>query len=313
MSYRLEHPGELEAEIRRVAIERLEHALEELSAGLQRDPAEAVHAARKDLKKTRSLLRFARDSLSKKRYRAENQRLREAAHLLAGAREADAQVESLQAMIEYAGARMSPECLAAADAWLTSMRSQKSAQSDRGEAASQAALLIAASRDEARLWALGRGGFELIAPGLHRTYRQGRRFMSRAMGDPSDETVHEWRKRVKDLWYSLRLLEDVWPESIGATASEAHALSELLGDHHDLGEVRIAAEAGAPELSPEAQVELLKWVRIRQDELHRAAMALGRRLYAERPRRYAQRLEGLWQAWEADAAQQAGQFGLPSS
>ena len=313
VSYCFGQPDQLAVDVRRVAIERLEHALEQLSNGLADDPAKAVHGARKDLKQTRSLLRLTRDSLGEDRYRAENDRLREAAHLLAGAREADAKVESLAALIDNVGENLSVLAASEANAWLVALRSQTGGQAGVSEAASAAASLIARARDDARLWGLGYGSFEIVGPGLRRTYRQGRRLLSAAAEDPSDETVHEWRKRVKDMWYALRLLGEVWPPVIRPMADQAHELSEFLGDHHDLGEVRIAIESGDTGLLPKAEAELLGHVRARQAELHAGAIALGRRLYAERPGRYAARLESLWQAWEEDASQQVGQLGLPGS
>jgi len=313
MSYSFERPDRLAFDVRRVATERLEHALDQLGEGLAEEPAKAVHGARKDLKKTRSLLRLVRESLWEERYRTENDRLREAAHLLAGAREADAKVESLAALLEHVGDEMGQVATAEARAWLTALRSQTSDRTGTDESASQAAALIRRSRDDARLWALGYGSFEIVGPGIRRTYGQGRRLLDRAAADPSDETVHEWRKRVKDTWYSLRLLGEVWPPVIGPMSDQAHELSELLGDHHDLGEVRVAIESGDAGVLPTARTELLGHVRARQAELHGAAISRGRRLYAERPGRYVARLEGLWEAWQADAAQQNEHGGLPGS
>ena len=34
--------------------------------------------------------------------------------------------------------------------------------------------------------------------------------------DPSPEHLHDWRKRVKDLWYHLRLLRDAWTDAMKA-------------------------------------------------------------------------------------------------
>ncbi len=312
MSYVFERPDRLAVEIRRVAGERLEHALDQLGPSLAGDPAKAVHEARKDLKKTRSLLRLIRESLGDERYRAENDRLREAAHLLAGAREADAKVESLAALLEHAGEGIGQMASVEAQAWLAALRSQTSEREGVEEAAFQAAALVGRARDDARLWALGYGSFEILEPGLRGTYRQGRRLLEKTGGDPSDETVHEWRKRVKDMWYSLRLLGEVWAPVIRPMADQAHELSDLLGDHHDLGEVRGAIEAGETGLLPEARDELLALVRARQSELHGAAISIGSRLYAEKPGRYVARLERLWDAWAEDASQQVGQAGLPS-
>jgi len=313
VSYQFDHPERLAFEIRRVATERLNDALEQLGAELARDPAVAVHTARKDLKKTRSLMRLVKDRLGADRFKAENGRLREAAHVLAGAREADAKAEALAALIAHAGGSASAGTLAAAQAWLDRMARDSDPGADVVHSAAEASDLILQARDDARLWALGYGSFEMIAPGIRRTYRQGRRGLAAAIDEPSDLALHEWRKRVKDMWYSLRLLGDVWEPVIGPLADQAHDLSDRLGDHHDLGEVRVAIESGEAGLPEAARAELVFHVHARQAELHDEAIALGRRLYAEKPRRYVEKLEGLWRVWAADEPQQIEQAGLPGS
>lgn len=313
MSYVFAKPDRLAVEVRRVATDRLDDALAQLGEGLSRDPAHAIHEARKDIKKTRSLLRLVKESIGEDRFRIENDRLRAAAHTLASARESDALSESLAALVEGKGDSLSPEALGATRLWQDRMGTARGPGADVVLSAARASALLANARDDARTWALGHGSFELIEPGIRRTYRQGRRYLAQAEEDSSDETLHEWRKRVKDMWYSLRLLGRVWEPVIRPLADQAHELSDLLGDHHDLGELSDAMESGAAGLSVPSRQELLRAADERQRELHHAAVALGRRLYAERPGRYTERLGRLWAAWEEDAAQQVGQDGLPDS
>ena len=46
----------------------------------------------------------------------------------------------------------------------------------------------------------------------------------RRRADPTVEALHEWRKRVKDLWYHHTLLRELWPPVMrGRRADEAHA------------------------------------------------------------------------------------------
>ena len=49
-----------------------------------------------------------------------------------------------------------------------------------------------------------------------------------------DEAFHEWRKGAQAHWRQMTLLARAWPEYLGARASEARTLSQLLGDDHDL-------------------------------------------------------------------------------
>ena len=83
-------------------------------------------------------------------------------------------------------------------------------------------------------WPLSHDSFEAVAKGLERTYRRGRRAFKAALEEPSAEALHEWRKRVKDLWYEHTLLRELWPPVMSATGDEAHELSDRLGDDHDL-------------------------------------------------------------------------------
>ena len=63
MSYRMDLDKPVPDALRAGAVERLERAATRLRTDHDSDPAEAVHGARKDLKKTRALLRLARQGL----------------------------------------------------------------------------------------------------------------------------------------------------------------------------------------------------------------------------------------------------------
>jgi chromosome segregation ATPase len=159
----------------------------------------------------------------------------------------------------------------------------------------EAARAIEAGEAEVEAWQFANGDFELVRSGLERAYRRGSDRFQDVRDDPSDEAVHEWRKRVKDLWYDLRVLRNVWPGEMKATADEAHDLSDLLGDHHDLAVLIETANASAPDDPEVAALETL--ARRRQQELLADALPLGERLYAEKPKRFAGRVATYWHAW----------------
>src|SRR5262249_2675480 len=73
--------------VRRLLRKELGKALEALQ-GADPLPDEAVHAARKALKRARALLRLLRDALGSRVYRRENARLRDAARPLTAVRDA---------------------------------------------------------------------------------------------------------------------------------------------------------------------------------------------------------------------------------
>src|SRR3954447_23499769 len=97
-------PGEpVPDEVRRVARGRIDHALDELRGNSDSTREEAVHEARKDMKKLRALLRLVRGELGGRVYSAENACFRDTARELAGVREADAKLATLGDLEERYG------------------------------------------------------------------------------------------------------------------------------------------------------------------------------------------------------------------
>ena len=80
--------------VREVAAEQLADAVRNLREERVTDPVTAVHEARKDLKKTRSVLRLVRAGIPSEARRATNDTLREIAASLAGVRDADVMAET---------------------------------------------------------------------------------------------------------------------------------------------------------------------------------------------------------------------------
>jgi CHAD domain-containing protein len=290
--YRFRRDEEPAAAVRRVAVGRIDSALEHLRGEVDEDRAATVHECRKDLKKLRSLLRLVRNELGDHAYRRENDRFRDAGRLLAGTRDAQVKLETLEALsgrfaLESRDARWGP--LASA------LRADAERAATSEDKVEEAAKAIAAGRDRVERWPIRSDGWELLDGGLRRGYRRGRRRFSEAVAGPDEVTVHEWRKRVKDLWYHLRLLRDSKPKRVGAMADAAHQLSDLLGDHHDLAMLDGEANAQEEVLSRSDRELLSTLIEAHQKELLARAIALGDQLYAERPRAFAKRLRGYWE------------------
>jgi CHAD domain-containing protein len=289
-SYGLTRDEELAAGLTRIAAGRAEAALERLREG---GAAEAVHGARKDMKKLRTVLRLLRDELGRERCRRANVRFRDAGRTLSGTREAEVKLETLEGLSR----QVLPLPEGAVDSWRRILDRDREAATDtvRSEAlAAEAGAEIEAGLEEIRSWKLEGGSWKTIGPALTRTYRRGRQGMKAAEGG-TEADLHEWRKRAKDLWYELRLLSEAWPAPLEATAEEAHRLSELLGDHHDLAVLR--EDLHDRRLGDEETQALAAAIDRRQEELAGEALALGRRLYAERPQDFGRRLRRYWQAW----------------
>jgi hypothetical protein len=109
------------------------------------------------------------------------------------------------------------------------------------------------------------------------------------------------RKRVKEHVHHMRLLQDVWPEAMKARRKEAETLADCLGDDHDLELLRLAL----PSCRPHARAKCLRRVRglvdERQSGLRAVALTVGGRLYAEKPKEFARRIERYWRSWRLEA------------
>jgi CHAD domain-containing protein len=283
-AYRLDLQQPLPEEIRRVARGRIDHARDELRGRSDSSPEEAVHEARKDMKKLRALLRLTRGELGEARFARENACFRDAARELAGARDADVLLETVKSL----------DIPASLESKLRK-RIQAAGAPGRGDGRATAARGVVAMLKEAHSrvgeWPLERDSFAAVGEGLERTFRRGRRDFKRARRDATVEGLHEWRKRVKELWYHHTLLRELWPPVMAAFGDEAHELSDRLGDDHDL-----VLLAGWVRENVGEEPKLVNAVDRRRDELQREALALGERLYGEKPSAYVRRLRRLWNA-----------------
>jgi CHAD domain-containing protein len=301
--------------VRRVIAGRLEKAAERLreTGAANGDLGEAVHGARKDLKKARAALRMVRAELGPKAFRRENRRLRDAARLLAASRDAEVKLETLDALVAEADGIVPPAALRVWRYALVAERDRVAAGPAAGAGAgpatgdpglddqmARATWAIEASLATVPALGLKRGGWRLLGPGIDRAYRDGRDALRAVRRKPSADAVHEWRKRAKDLWYQLRLLEDAWPGQLEATVAEIHHLTELLGDHHDLAV--LAEDLGARDgIGADSAATFAALIERRQAAMLVEALGLGERIYAEKPKAFGRRLRAYWRAWRRPA------------
>jgi len=278
------------AGIGRVARGQLDIAIE-LIQGRDGDSAEAVHEARKALKRVRAVLRLCRGWLGEERYRQENTILRDAGRSLSGLRDAQVLVETLDGLREPLGPEL-PE-----DAWsgfrerLTADAAALAETEGRAGPYGNVVLALAGVRERAELWPLPHdGGPEHLANGLEQVYRKARRARRRANRERTTENLHELRKRTKDLWHSGQLLDPLSRKRVGKLRRRAHRVSDLLGEDHDLAVLLDRAEQ-VPEAFGPGELELLgALAERRRRALAREALSRAAKLYRRKPRKLARRL-----------------------
>jgi CHAD domain-containing protein len=127
----------------------------------------------------------------------------------------------------------------------------------------------------------------MLEPGFERIYRRGRRALKVARQDPTTESLHELRKRAKDLWHGAQVVRPAAPKPMKKLARRAHDLADVVGEDHDLAVLLDGARQRPDTLAP-GELELLDGlVSRRRARLQRKALRLGRRVYARKPRKVA--------------------------
>jgi CHAD domain-containing protein len=275
--FRLGRKEPLPAGIVRIAAGRLDSAVDELSGRARDDTAKAVHEARKDIKKLRAVVRLVGADSSW------NRRLRDTARRLAGRRDADVLLETLDALIESgAVTKKSVRGLRKELA-----REAKRSQDDRA-AIELAHAELTVARYEVGALAPQKDSFKAVRPGLEKIYGDGRVAYRAARKKPTTANLHEWRKRAKDLWYSATVLRSAWPAMMSELAAETHVLTELLGEDHDLAML-------AERATGKKHKQLRRAVAKRRARLQKHALKMGKRLYAEKPKSFSRRIGAAWQ------------------
>ncbi len=249
--------------------------------------AHLVHEARKTIKRMRALARLLRFQTGAREFRRVDDALREAGRRLAGARDAEVLATTLSELRER-----DPDVLAIAPIDALSARLRAAAASGENGPEAEAGVLenIGRMRGELLRWNLLEHETEALAEGLRSIYHSGRRRYRRAERTHGQDPrrMHDWRKRVKALYYALDMLG-----AKGTAAAEpmrqANRLGDLLGREHDLWMLATHVEQDE-QLDDAARATLNELIGRRRERLRKQTLALGAELYRRKPRRFASRM-----------------------
>jgi CHAD domain-containing protein len=294
------------AGIKRIVREEIESAVRQLSGKGEADLDDAIHEARKSMKKIRGVLRLVRPELGDF-YRQENTFFRDVGRTLSEFRDAGAMIETFDALRDKYRGELGRSRLASIRRGLLARKEQSGKQGGIEKARNRMAAALRRRAKRVATWPLAADGFAAIAPGLETTLRRGQRALVRARKDPLPENYHEWRKRVKDHWYHVRLLEGVWDSGMQAYEKSLKELEGLLGEDHNLVVLRGKVQTEPAWYGKEPEIALLiKLIGACQRELRDHALAAGKDIYGEKPERFTKRMRRVWVAGHKQSAGPAG-------
>jgi len=251
--------------------------------------ATAVHEFRKGMKRWRALLRLFEPVLGEEATQLRVE-ARDLARELAGSRDARSAVDGLKDLGEQLPARTRATLKSRLDALGKTAEASTLTDELRGrlrEALDQAV-------DASRRWPLDHVPFGKIADGLAASYARTRKAVPQEWAKATPEALHELRQRVVVHRYQMDLVVPLWPKIGRAWVSEAQKLRERLGHHQDLTVLKGFTAPHQP-LAP-WRSRLLPLIAARQAEHAAGAARVARRLFAEKPKAFRNRLLGLWES-----------------
>lgn len=271
MSFPIDRHETIGDGFRRVLGKQLELAINELSQSSPESRRRVVHGVRKRIKKIRAILRLLRASTPL--LKTDNHPLRDAARELAAMRDADVHLKTLKKLCRRSGigrARFSKT-------FHMLERKQREASAQSAESMRRAGGRLKTMRpkiEDCRRDDIKRRD---VQRGLRRIYKKARAAFQKAADDISVVNMHAWRKRTKDIWYDLRLIEVCCPKLARKLVRKAKNLSALLGDEHDLAMLRrtlVRERLGAGENG------IMKLIASHQLRLQGKAFKLGVKFFA---------------------------------
>ena len=299
MAYRFKHGESVAEGAKRVAREQIESAIKCLGDNTGAADGEKVHEARKRIKKVRALLRLVRPGLGPA-YSVENRRLRDAGRKLSKLRDAVAVIEAFDEFQRRASGSVPQRTLALIRRDLVLQKQRVEERLATPGVKNEVAAALAESLQSIDRRPLKQSGFAVLESGLEQTFRAGKKAFARARDTGRRQDVHEWRKRVKDHWYHVRLLDKLWSDVMEEYSRSLENLQSTLGEDLNLALLRdrLASTSGPRETARNTHL-VTKAINSARKELRADALAIGDKVYSRKPREFTREIRRLWDSWRA--------------
>ncbi|MGA2244711.1 MAG: CHAD domain-containing protein [Verrucomicrobiota bacterium] len=268
------------------------HAGRALASLQKKKVPQAVHDVRREIKMMRALFRLTCGALRGKEHRKTARVMRLAAKPLAASRDARVTRWTFENLVK-SKVRDFPNLRAR----LQTHASRAERQLKDFDSGAVAKFILKQVCHQLEDLGLKRLGWPDIRAGLEQSHARGRSAYELAKLKPSPENLHEWRKRVKDLWYQMDFLCPDWPSKTRALLGSLKKLGGELGRDHDLVLLgRFSQEQCGPSSETARLQELIE---ARRKQCGAGIRQLGSRLYANEPKVVCDQVEKDWKAWRS--------------
>lgn len=249
---------------------------------LQQRPASAIHELRKFTKRVRALLKLVSKALPPGKKRRPIHLLRKLSNDLSAERESDVHFFLFQNLIadcqnpSHRDTRIFAQLQKKTLAHSQSVRQESHIKHEIG-------YLLDGLRTWVESFSMSDTSNDLLMNELRKSFLKSRKIPK----NDDSYALHQWRKRVKMLWYHLRLLQPWLNQTGDSYTSAIDELACTLGDIHDLDTLKCSLvdddfDAG----QTWASAELMSACQCSRDEHLEAAYLQGHDLFDKRPRKF---------------------------
>jgi CHAD domain-containing protein len=301
MGYRLENNETLSFGLKRIVLELIDKSVFNLAKG-NGSFNEDVHDTRKNFKKIRTVIRLIRTGLGEESFRSENLFYRDAGRTLSDLRDSTVLILTFDRLLKNSEPEMSGFDFSVFRNFLIEKHKHIStAKNKKSEIINSLSTDLLLARSRVFDLPLSGDSFMLIKKNLKKIFEQGQRMMYAVFSEAVKENVHEWRKRVKDLWYSMRILSNLWPEVMSPLVILLGKLSDSLGEANDLFLLKEKIISNQAKFKDDQHTrELINFIDKRIIDLLRDARSVGRKIYSENSGYFVGRMKNYFEIWRSE-------------
>ena len=301
MSYRLENSETLSFGLKRIVLELIDNSVFNFAKG-NGSLNEDVHETRKNFKKTRTVLRLIRSDIGAESFRIENTFYRDSGRVLSDLRDSTVLIETFDKLLKNSELEMSNFDFSIFRNFLVEKHKNISANKhNKSEVINSLSTELLLARSRVFDWPISGDKFKIIKKNLQLIYEEGQVYMYAVFNEAIKENVHEWRKRVKNLWYSMRILSNLWPEIMSPLVTLIGKLSDNLGDTNDMFLLKERIITNQSKFKDDQHTrELINFIDRRIIDLLRDARSIGRKIYSEDSKYFVGRMQNYFEIWRSE-------------